>query len=145
MLDCWPQISDAVVDYYFTKKLAWHYCHRSQQPRIAMIAEINGWNHDVMLANDTLENAEFTWSIEDGDTGEVLASGMTKVAAGENANAATFGVDPSAQRLLILKWEANGEKYANQFITGFPKYKKADLFRWLEIIRKLPDGFEVEL
>ncbi|MBQ4090359.1 MAG: hypothetical protein IJC56_10860 [Clostridia bacterium] len=145
MLDCWPQISDAVVDYYFTKKLAWHYCHRSQQPRIAMIAEINGWNHDVMLANDTLENAEFTWSIEDGDTGEVLASGMTKVAAGENANAATFGVDPSAQRLLILKWEANGEKYANHFITGFPKYKKADLFRWLEIIRKLPDGFEVEL
>ena len=145
MLDCWPQISDAVVDYYFTKKLAWHYCKRSQKPRIAMIAELTSWTHDVILANDTLSGAEFSWSVEDGDTDEVLLQGRTYVPAGENANAGTIRVDPSAQRLLVVKWEADGEKYANHFITGYPKYKKADLFRWLEIIKKLPDGFEMEL
>ena len=32
MLDCWPQISDAVVDYYFHKKLAFYYIGRVQQP-----------------------------------------------------------------------------------------------------------------
>ena len=145
MIDCWPQISDAVVDYYYTKKLAWHYCRRSQKPRIAMIAEINAWTHDVILANDTRESADFAWSVEDGDTGEVLAAGNTSVPAGENANAGSFSVDPSAQRLLILRWEVCGEKSANHFITGFPKYKKADLFRWLEIISDLPDSFRVEL
>ena len=145
MLDCWPQISDAVVDYYFTKKLAWYYCRRSQQPRFAMVAELTSWTHDVILANDTLEDAEFSWSVEDGDSGEVLAEGRTHVRAGENANAGSVSVDPSAQRLLIVRWKVGGEEYANHFITGYPKYKKADLFRWLEKIRKLPDGFEIVL
>jgi len=145
MLDCWPQISDAVVDYYFTKKLAWYYCRRSQQPRLAMIAELSSWTHDVILANDTLSDACFEWRVEDGDTGEVLASGKTIVPAGENANVETLRVDPSAQRLLIVRYEVDGEQHANHFITGFPKYKKVDIIRWLEIIRRLPDGFEIVL
>ena len=145
MLDCWPQISDAVVDYYFTKKLAWHYCRRSQTPRIAMIAELSSWTHNVILANDTLEDAEFVWSVEDGDSGEVLLEGRTKVRAGENADAGTLRVDPSEQRLLVVRWQAGDGEMANHFITGFPKYKKEDLFRWLETIRKLPGGFDIEL
>jgi len=145
MLDCWPQISDAVVDYYFTKKLAWHYCRRSQTPRIAMIAELASWTHNVILANDTLEDAEFVWSVEDGDSGEVLLEGRTKVRAGENADAGTLRVDPSEQRLLVVRWQAGDGEMANHFITGFPKYKKEDLFRWLETIRKLPGGFDIEL
>ena len=145
MLDCWPQISDAVVDYYFTKKLAWHYCRRSQLPRIAMIAELKSWTHDVILANDTPTDAEFIWSVEDGDSGEVLLGGRTLVKAGENANAGTLRVDPSAQRLLVVRWQAGDGEMANHFITGYPKYRKEDLFRWLDIIRKLPGGFDIEL
>lgn len=30
LLDGWPQISDAIVDYYYVKKLAYHYIKRSQ-------------------------------------------------------------------------------------------------------------------
>lgn len=147
MLDCWPQISDAVVDYYFTKKLAWHYCRRSQTPQLAMLAEINAWSHDVILANDTREDSEWEWTVEDGDTGNLLLSGAARVPAGENAVVGTLSVDPSAQRLLILRWHVRGDDkaHANHFITGFPKYKKADLFRWLEIIRRLPDGFDIRL
>lgn len=145
MLDCWPQISDAVVDYYFVKKLAWYYCRRSQNPRIAMIAELNSWVHDIVLANDTLSDATFEWQVEDGDTGEVLASGRTSVPAGENAMPGSLRVDPSEQRLLLIRYKTDGEEKVNHFITGFPKYKKADLFRWLDIIRKLPDGFDIEL
>ena len=32
LLDGWPQFSDAVVDYYFGKKLAYHYIRRVQRP-----------------------------------------------------------------------------------------------------------------
>ena len=145
MLDCWPQISDAVVDYYFTKKLAWHYCRRSQQPRLAMIAELTSWTHDVILANDTLQAADFKWQVEDGDTGEVLLSGETHVPAGENVSPASLRVDPSAQRLLLVCCIADGKETVNHFITGFPKYKKEDLFRWLDVIRSLPDGFDIVL
>ena len=31
IMDCWPQISDAVVDYYFCRKLAYFFIKRSQQ------------------------------------------------------------------------------------------------------------------
>jgi beta-mannosidase len=133
------------VDYYFAKKLAWHYCRRSQKPYLAMVSEIVGWNHDVVLANDTLEKVRFKWQVEDGDSGEVLLSGSTDVPAGENANVGSFKVDPSAQRLLLIRYEVNGVEMVNHFITGFPKYRKADLLRWLEIIRKQPDGFEITL
>ncbi len=145
MLDCWPQISDAVVDYYFAKKLAWHYCRRSQKPRIAMMAELKSWTHDVILANDTLQDADFSWRVEDGDTGEVMLSGKTHVPAGENANAGTLKVDPSAQKLLIVRYSVDGVEEANHFISGYPKYKKADLFRWLEVIRRLPGEFDITL
>ena len=33
MIDCWPQISDAVVDYAYRKKLAYDWIRRAQQPR----------------------------------------------------------------------------------------------------------------
>ena len=81
----------------------------------------------------------------DGDSGEVLLEGRTKVRAGENADAGTLRVDPSEQRLLVVRWQAGDGEMANHFITGFPKYKKEDLFRWLETIRKLPGGFDIEL
>jgi len=39
LLDGWPQFSDAVVDYYFGKKLAYHYIRRAQQPVCVFIGE----------------------------------------------------------------------------------------------------------
>lgn len=39
LLDGWPQFSDAVVDYYFSKKLAYHYIRRVQQPVCVFISE----------------------------------------------------------------------------------------------------------
>ena len=39
LIDGWPQISDAVVDYYGVKKLAYHYIKRSQQTVCLMFDE----------------------------------------------------------------------------------------------------------
>ena len=39
LLDGWPQVSDAVVDHYFCKKLAYNYIKRSQQPVCLMFDE----------------------------------------------------------------------------------------------------------
>lgn len=39
LIDGWPQISDAVVDYYYDKKLAYYYIKRSQQPLCLMFDE----------------------------------------------------------------------------------------------------------
>jgi len=39
LLDGWPQFSDAVVDYYFAKKLAYHYLWRAQRPLLLCLSE----------------------------------------------------------------------------------------------------------
>jgi len=39
ILDGWPQVSDAIVDYYFDKKLAYYYIKKSQQPILVFIDE----------------------------------------------------------------------------------------------------------
>lgn len=145
MIDGWPQISDSVVDYYFRKKLAWHYIRRSQQPCQMMLEEVSGWNQGIVLANDTLSDKHFIWSVSDGDTGEVLSQGEICVPAGENVRVGWLRLDPSQQRLLLLNFTADGEAGVNHYLTGWPKYKKADLLRWLEIIRTQGEGFELEL
>ena len=112
-------------------------CRRAQQPRIAMMDEVSGWQQAIVLANDTLEAADFRWRVEDADTSEVLASGERTVPAGENAEVGRLTVDPSQQRLLLLRWTANGEAGVNHYLTGFPKYDKADLLRWADAIQAL--------
>lgn len=78
-------------------------------------------------------------------TPATLLSGETDVPAGENARAGSFKADPSRQRLLILRFTANGVPGANHYLTGWPKYHKADLMRWLDAICALDEPFDAEL
>ncbi|MCL2299641.1 MAG: glycoside hydrolase family 2, partial [Firmicutes bacterium] len=55
MLDGWPQFSDAVVDWYFGKKLAYHYIKRSQAHLCLLLAEPQGWQLRLLACNDTLQ------------------------------------------------------------------------------------------
>jgi beta-mannosidase len=48
VMDCWPQISDAVVDYYFNKKLAYYYIKRVQEPFCIMVSEPEAWHIKVV-------------------------------------------------------------------------------------------------
>ena len=38
-MDGWPQFSDAIVDFYFNKKLAYYYIRRVQEPVGVMVDE----------------------------------------------------------------------------------------------------------
>lgn len=81
LIDPWPQISDAVVDYYFTKKLAFHYIRRSQQQVIMMASEAQGWSRDVRLANDRPSPATISWQIESALSDGVIDHGVVTLPA----------------------------------------------------------------
>jgi len=55
--DGWPIISDAVVDYYFNKKLAFHYIQRVQRDVQPICCEQVDGQHAVVVVNDTLKAA----------------------------------------------------------------------------------------
>lgn len=137
MLDCWPQISDAVVDYYFEKKIAFHYLKRVQAPVLVFMSEQEGWNHSLLISNDTGKRANISFTISDGDTGETVVEGERSVPSGENLEIQKLFVMPGEQKLFLIKWFVEEKAYGNHYITGFPPYDKEKMLRWLSMIKKL--------
>ncbi len=120
LLDGWPQMSDAVVDYYFEKKLAYDYIKYSQAPFAICAGEINNWALPIYACNDTLEKKKGTVEVVDALTDEVLYSG--EFDATENATTLITRVPVyySEQRFLVFKWDIDGEKGFNHYLCGYP-------------------------
>ena len=137
MIDCWPQISDSVVDYYFNKKVAFHYIKRCQNPQLCFMTPMEGWDYSVFASNHCHEESEIKVTVTDGDTGEVVFNTTAMMDPDETRKIGAISGIISEQRLFVIKYEANGKCFANHFITGFPAYKAEDMMRWFEIIRKL--------
>lgn len=137
MIDGWPQISDAVVDYYYDKKLAYHWLKRVHTPVCLMIDELRDWGHDVVLGNDGRKDYTVKWSVEDGETGEVLLSGETFSRANENVNVGNIRELAGTQKFYILRWSVDGVEQANHYISGYPPYKAETLLKWADRIEKL--------
>lgn len=138
MIDCWPQISDAVVDYYFVKKLAFHYLKRVQRPVCMFMSELNDWYHDLIISNDTREEICLIYRVENPLSKEKIAGGTKTVKAGENLVAEKIKVIPGKRELYLIYWEMEGITFGNHYITGFPPYGKETIFKWLEKINQLP-------
>lgn len=130
MLDGWPQISDAIVDYYFVKKRAFSYIKRVQEPVCVMLDELADWGHAVILGNDSREGADVAYTLTDADTGEVLLSGRAYSPANENVSLGALRVLAGEQRLILIRWEIGGKAYFNHYITGYPHFDAARMKRW---------------
>lgn len=132
LLDGWPQMSDAVVDYYFTKKLAYNYIKRSQAPFTLAADEISHWSLKIYACNDTLQEKNGTFRISDADTGEVLASGDFKAAVNISTCIAAFPVYYSEQKMLLLEWDVDGEHGFNHYLCGYPAFSLEKYKGWVE-------------
>ncbi len=64
------EFSDAIVDYYLSRKLAFWFIQRSQVPVLLMVGEPEDWRCRLVIGNDTLKNAEGDYRVtEPGPTG----------------------------------------------------------------------------
>ena len=80
-MDGWPQFSDAIVDYYFGKKLAYWYIRRVQQPVCMMVDEPESWHCRWSSATTRRERGGGTFRVTDAASGEPLLSGRFAVEA----------------------------------------------------------------
>lgn len=77
--DGWPVISDAVVDYYYSKKLAYTYIKRVQTDVCVMIGDAKENGHPIVIVNDTRNPVEGDFSIRDADNDAILLNNSFKV------------------------------------------------------------------
>ena len=142
MIDGWPQFSDAVVDYYLGKKLAYHYIRRVQQPVCLMCSEPEDRVLRVVAGNDSRTPAAGTFRVRDATTDETLLEGGFETAPNENSEAGIIEVEPGRQRLFLIDWEIEGRPAGNHYLLGAPPFCPDQCAGWLPRIAELMPAFD---
>ena len=103
IIDGWPQISDAVVDWYGGKKLAYSYIKRSQQPLCMACKEPVNGKMQLMALNDMQEEKTLEYTVENLTTGKTVAKG--RVAVGANDVEVATELDEEKYAFFLIKWK----------------------------------------
>ena len=126
ILDCWPQFSDAVVDYYFVKKLAYYFIKRSQQPFILLVGEPSNWKQPLLAINDSKSAISFTYRLLDAANGQELFSGEAKVEPNSMLSLQQLDFCQGVKRFYIIEWQTARESGINHYLAGNPPFDLAE-------------------
>ncbi len=143
LADAWPQISDAVVDYYGAKKLAYAYIRRSQEPLQLMCDEPSDGKISLCCASDLQKTVKIKWRVTD------IFDENREVLCGENEitphTTVTVGNIPYANetpRYYLMTWEyeSDGKTVSgkNHFVSFMEK--KLDIEQYVEMMHRT--GFD---
>ncbi len=142
VIDSWPQFSDAVVDYYFGKKLAYYYIWRVQRPVCVIIGEPGPGKYlPVVVSNDSRCPAQGTYRVWDAESGETVSVGAFEVPANQNWQVDRIRTYASDQRLYLITWEVDGQTFGNHYLAGHPPFSLERYRHWLPAIAALPRSF----
>ncbi len=140
LLDCWPQVSDAVVDYYYTKKLAYHYIKRSQEPVMMTFDEPENGKASLMLCNENDNDVTVKYSVKNMYTDEVVMTGVASTKAHTVIKASYLDVGDEKE-FYYISWEtSDGKKGFNHYFTNIIDI---DYNKYMEALKKCNmDEFE---
>lgn len=117
LLDGWPQFSDAVVDYYYRRKLAYAAIRRSQQALCLVLAEPEGGEQALVACNDRREALAVDYVVRDALAGQDLVSGQG-VAAGDATTILARVPASSVGRFYAIEWRSALGAGRNHYVAG---------------------------
>lgn len=142
VIDGWPQFSDAVVDYYFGRKLAYYYIRRCQKPVCLIIGEPGEGKYlPIVACNDTRTAAEIRYQVWDADTEQILTTGTFTAPPNQNWQVDRVRTYASQQRLYLMRWETGGLTLGNHYLVGRAPLSLDRYRDWLPAIAALPEAF----
>ena len=117
VIDGCPQFSDAVVDYYFDKKLAYDFIKRSQV-RVALMCDEPDENGCVRLmgANDVGMEKKVHYRVTDVTEDTVVLEGDTKLDADSTMEIGLLD-SGNCKAFYKIQWTVDGEEFLNHFVT----------------------------
>ena len=138
IIDGWPQVSDAVVDYYFTKKLAYDYIKNSQQPLCLMFDEPNDQNCiNLFAANEMPADKSFSYKVTRINDNTVVASGNATISAGGILQLDAVNYDYAEEPMFIIEWECDGKSGRNHYISDV---RKLSYSKYIDFLNKTDIG-----
>ena len=129
--DGWPIISDAIVDYYGSKKLAYQYIKRVQTDVCVMMGDARNGKHPVIAVNDTREKISIFITVKDAETGKTVLS--KNVTLTENGKASGGYIQAGGNtKMFLIEWEAKGKKFFNHYLAYNPPIKLDDNMKLIQ-------------
>ncbi len=127
--DGWPIISDAVVDYYNSKKLAYYYIKQVQFNACVMIGDPLDGKHPVVAVNDTRDEKSGSVTVRDAISGATLFSSLFKIPVNGKT---VIGNIPQGgkQSMWLIDYTIGEEKHTNHYLVGEPPFKLTDYREW---------------
>ena len=145
VIDGWPQFSDAIVDYYFGNKLAYHY-HPARPAAGGVIVGEPGAGQ--IPAGDHLQRhaagrRRALPSLGCRQRTKPLLQATFRVPANQNWQVGRIRTYASDQRLYLIEWETDGQRFGSHYLAGTPpfgldRYQSA----WLPAIARLESPFD---
>ncbi len=134
LVDGWPQISDAVVDWYLAEKLAFSVIAASQRPLLVLVGEPSNGRYPVLACNDTRRDVSGSLRIYClGDDKPVLEESYCSPA---NQTVKVAELEPlGTQSMLLARWRDDDGEAINHYLVGNPPFNLAQLKAWYEVVR----------
>ena len=140
LIDCWPQFSDAVVDYYYTRKLAYWTLQRSQWPVCLLISDAENGIPVLYGVNDTKDDCPVSFKVFDAGDGRKLV-GEGTVTLGKDSSLALGEIQSTKeQTVFIIEYTVKGILYKNHFLAGKPTFD----FQWFSKLMEQEDLLPLE-
>jgi len=132
LMDGWPQFSDAVVDYYFSRKLAYSFIKRSQEPLCLVLQEPQNWRQALVACSDPRCDLPLEYTVRDVDSGELLIQGRGVARADAVTVLGQIPFSMGARRFYLLAWQSDFGPGRNHYLAGNPPFELAQYRGWLE-------------
>lgn len=132
--DGWPVISDAIVDYYGRRKLAYAYVKRVQTDVCVICAEPKDGEHDLVVANDSQRAETGTFVVRDADRETKLAEGHFSAPTNGVAAIGTLAASTKPAMWRIDYMLDNGTHGINHYLAGPRPFDLERYKRWLAML-----------
>ena len=129
--DGWPVVSDAIVDYYGRRKLAYEYVRREHADVCVIVGEAEEGRHRIFAVNDTRAPAAGRASLRDADSDALLWEGDFHVDANGRSSVGQI-VESAGPALWLIDWTlSDGTPGRSHYLPGPRPVDLADYRRWL--------------
>ncbi len=120
--DGWPIISDAIVDYYNSKKMAYHFIKNVQTDLCLFINEPTKDSYLLIAANDTRYPQEGQVTIVDVASNKEIYKGNFAVPSNGVCQITSLPRQ-RGQGMLLIKYKVGYREYGNHYLYGEAPFK----------------------
>ena len=131
--DGWPLISDAIVDYYNSKKMAYSFIKNVQKDVCVFMNDAVKSAYPLMVVNDTRMASSRKVKVTDAITGKTVYEGDFSVPANWKKQIAVLP-EAQGQGMYLIDYSVGKLQLHNHYLYGKPPY---DLKFYKQLLKKI--------